>query len=344
MSDTPQGPDWWQASDDKWYPPPRPEMPGQAPAGPPGVAPAGPPVGPPAGPLGPSPVGGFPPGAQPSPYGGMPAGPQPPGQQNRTPLYIAIGVVVAAALIGLIVVLTSGDDDEPTASPTSETTDGPATTTGAPDTTGSPDTTGTAPTGNGTVEVVDSGFSPFMGGIDGNERTAAYGFIVENTGDELVTDIQINVSAFAADGTALANASHTVNVLRPGQRMGLGDEFYGENFASDVADVQIQVGEPSNYSAENVPDEGELTAEGINSSTTEYGIETTFTATSTYSQQVDSPVVYAVYRDAEGKIIGGSYSYLDFIPAGGSVAGTVESYEVIPNVADTEIYLDTGYW
>ena len=32
MSDAPQGPDWWQASDDKWYPPPRPQMPGDAPA------------------------------------------------------------------------------------------------------------------------------------------------------------------------------------------------------------------------------------------------------------------------------------------------------------------------
>jgi hypothetical protein len=29
MSDTPQGPGWWQASDDKWYPPPRPTMPGE---------------------------------------------------------------------------------------------------------------------------------------------------------------------------------------------------------------------------------------------------------------------------------------------------------------------------
>src|ERR671917_561650 len=40
MSDTPQGPDWWQASDDKWYPPPRPEMPGDADAT--AVSPSGP--------------------------------------------------------------------------------------------------------------------------------------------------------------------------------------------------------------------------------------------------------------------------------------------------------------
>src|SRR5690606_26003855 len=120
MSDTPQGPDWWQASDDKWYPPPRPPMPGDAdpsavaapamaapgappgapPGMPPGAPPAGPPIAPPAGqpgfPGGP-PSGGFPPsGPTSGPYGAPPVAP--PGGPNRTPLFIAIGVVVAAAV------------------------------------------------------------------------------------------------------------------------------------------------------------------------------------------------------------------------------------------------------
>ncbi len=44
MSDTSQGPGWWQASDGKWYPPE--QAPGAGPAGPP---PGGPPGGPPPG-------------------------------------------------------------------------------------------------------------------------------------------------------------------------------------------------------------------------------------------------------------------------------------------------------
>jgi hypothetical protein len=368
MSDTPQGPDWWQASDDKWYPPPRPEMPGDAdatavspsgpvpPAGPVPGPPTGPPTGPPSGgfppaggfPPGAPPSGGFPPGA-PGPYGGMPPGAQQPGQQNRTPLYIAIGVVVAAALVGLIVVLTGGDDDpdtDPTAS-TNTTESGPPTTTVGPDDPADPPATESdpdEPAGNGDVEVVEQGFSNFMGGFDQDERSASYGFIVENTSDELATDISISVSAFAADGTALASASHTVYVLRPGEKMGVGDEFYGENFAAEVAELQVQVSEPSDYGLEDVPDEGALTAEGITTSADEYGVTTTFTAKSTYAQQIDSPYVYAIYRDAAGEIIGGSYDFLDFIAANGSTAGEVSSYENIPNIASTEVYLDPGYF
>src|SRR5918998_4520686 len=371
MSDTPQGPDWWQASDDKWYPPPRPEMPGDAdatavsPSGqvPPVGPPAGPPTGPPTGPpsVGYPPVGGFPPGAPPSggsppaaapsPYGGMPPGVQPPGQQNKTPLYIAIGVVVAAALIGLIVVLAGGDDDdEPTAStatsePASPTTEAGPGGTEAPTETTEPSGGGGGggeSTGASEIAIVDEGFSNFMGGYDQDERTASYGFIVENTGDETATDINISVSAFDANGTALASASHTVYVLRPGEQMGIGAEFFGENFASEVADVQIQVSEPSDYALEDVPDEGTLTAEGINTTADESGVSTTFTAKSTYAEQIDSPYVYAIYRDAGGNIIGGSYGFLDFIAGNGTTAGEGTSYENIPNIASTEVYLDPG--
>lgn len=370
MSDTPQGPDWWQASDDKWYPPPRPDMPGDADATavssggavPPGAPVAGPPTGPPTGPpiggfpapggfppAGP-PSGGFPPGSAPSPYAGMPPGAQPPGQQNKTPLYIAIGAVAAVALVALIVVLGGGDDDPETEPTGSTVTTGPEVTsldpedppaTAGPD---DPPDDDPAPSGDSEIAVVEEGFSNFMGGYDQDERSATYGFIVENTSDETATDISISVSAFDAGGTALASASHTIYVLRPGQKMGIGDEFYGENFAADVADVQVQLSEPSDYGLEDVPEEGELAAEGITTTSDEYGVTTTFTATSTFDQQIDNPYAYAIYRDASGNIIGGSYDFVDFVAAGGSTAAEVRSYESIPNIAATEVYLDPGYF
>ncbi len=361
MSDTPQGPDWWQASDDRWYPPPRPAMPGEADAtagaspgmAPPAGPPTGPPVGPPTGPQtgppsggfppGAPPSGAFPPGAAPSPYGGMPVGAQPPGQQNKTPMYVAIGVVVAAALVGLIVVLSGGgDDDEPTAS--TNTTEQPPATGEPTETTGAPtETTEGEPSGNAAVAVVDSGFSNFMGGYDQDEKSVAYGFIVENSGDEVATDIQISVSAFGADGAALASDSQTIYVLRPGEKIGIGDEFYGTTFTADVSQLDVQVSEPSDYGSSEVPDEGTLSAEGITTTADDFSISTTFTATSTYAQQIDSPYAYAIYRDAGGAIIGGSTGYLDFIAANGSTAGDVSSWDLIPNVASTEIYLDPGY-
>jgi hypothetical protein len=351
MSDTPLGPDWWQASDDKWYPPPRPEMPGEEapadasalppPQGSPGGAPMGPPLAPPSG--GYAPPGGFPPGGTPSPYTGVPPAGPPPGAQNRTPLYVAIGVVVAVAIVGLIIVLTSGDDgdDERTDRPDPR----PSTTEEAPDPTGSPEPTedDDPPSDSGTVEVVEVGWSNFMGGFDRDELSASYGFIVENTGDETVTDIQVSVSAYDANGTALATASHTIYMLRPGQKMGIGDEFFGENLTAEVADVQVNVSEPENWSLSDIPEEGVLEAEGVTTTTSDYDVTTTFTIRSTFDQQISSPYGYAIYRDASGNIIGGSTGYLNFVPAGGTTAGEITSWEVIPNIASTEVYIDVGF-
>lgn len=88
MSDTPQGPGWWQASDGKYYPP-QPNQ--QAAAPPPGSAPTGGAPqqfeGPPATPFGAAPGGpGQPPGAQPGGFQGPPGGFQPGGSpQGFTP-------------------------------------------------------------------------------------------------------------------------------------------------------------------------------------------------------------------------------------------------------------------
>ena len=362
MSDTPQGPDWWQASDDKWYPPPRPEMPGEADAtavAPVGAAPAGgpptgPPVGPPSGgfPPGPPsggfpaagpPSGGFPPGGTPSPYPGMPPGGA--GGQNKTPLFVAIGVVVAAAVIGLIFVLTS-DDDDPTPSPTTTQQQTPPETGGSTEisepTNGGGGGGGNEPAGSTSVEVVETGFSNFMGGYDQDERAVTYGFIVENTGDELATDISISISAYDASGTALASDSKTIYVLRPGEKIGIGDEFYGETFSTEVDSIDVQVSEPSNYSLEDVPEEGTLAAEGITTTADDYSVTTKFTAKSTYGEQLDYPSAYAIYRNTAGDIIGGSSGSIDFITANGSTAGEVRSWDVIPDIATTEVYLDPG--
>jgi hypothetical protein len=378
MSDTPQGPDWWQASDDKWYPPPRPDVPGVAdtavaapamaapgapPLGPPVGPPTGPPTGPPGGGYAPSggvpsggyappggvpsggyapPSGGFAPAGPPSPYGGMPPAGPAPGTQNRTPLFVAIGVVVAIALVALVVMLTGGDEpSEPTTSPSTEQ---PEQTGGPGTTTASPETTAAEPSGEATVAVVESGFSNFMGGFDQDERSVAYGFIVENSGGDVATDITISVSAYDAAGTAVASGSHTIHVLRPGQKLGLGDEFFGDTFAADVDRIDVQVSEPSGLGSEDVPTAGELTAEGITTTADDYSVTTKFTAKSSYAEQLDYPSAYAIYRNAEGAIIGGSTGTVDFIPASGSVAAEVRSWEAIPNIATTEIFLDPGWF
>jgi hypothetical protein len=99
MSDVPQGPEWWQASDGRWYAPPRP---GAAPPPPPGYGP--PPV----------------PGYGPPPGFGPPPGyiPRPPSSSSGTNVLVwvlvAIGVVVLlgmGACVALVVAVGEAAED-----------------------------------------------------------------------------------------------------------------------------------------------------------------------------------------------------------------------------------------
>jgi hypothetical protein len=365
MSDAPQGPDWWQASDDKWYPPPRPQMPGDAPAAatpayaPPGAAQGGPPFGPPPGgspsggypqggyaPGGPPPSGpGYPPGpggpGAPGPYGASPYGGVP-GQApspNRTPLFIGLGVVVAIAVIGLIVALSAGGDDDETASPPDTSIEAPEVTTVEPTETTEGGSVGGATEGTNTVEglaMVDSGWSV---AADDSIIEGSYGIIIENQGDELVTNFNVEVAIYDMNDTVVGTNNHMVAKLAPGERLGIGYDI-SDDVSNGIS--RLEVGFEEGY-GDSVP-EGAFTVSEVATTTDEYGTTTTFTVASSYTVDLDSPYAYVIYRDEAGKIIGGTYGLVDMVPAGGRANGELTSYEPVPNVATAEVWVDQGYF
>jgi hypothetical protein len=374
MSDVPQGPGWWQASDDKWYPPPRPEMPGeeQQPTAPVTATPSGgyppttpsgdyPPQGPatavqpsgpapieqPSGPYGPPvqpPVQGPPmAGATPSPYGGMPT-PPPGAGQNRTPLFVALGILGALVFVGLLIILTSGDGDE-------TTTDDPTTTTSSgsnditipttpDDPTDDPPDDPAPPEDGGSLELVEQGFSMSADELSETDLLA-YGVVIENPSDQVATSIDITIGFLDASGTVIGSDQQVLNVLSPGATFGIGNS--GLEMDGEPVEMQVDVAEPT---WESPDDYGEITANGISTSIDDWGAPiTNFTAESTYGEQLDGPYAFAIYRNSAGEIIGGDWDIMSFIQANGSSTGEVQSLYTIANIdaAQTEIYIDPGY-
>lgn len=149
MSDAPQGPGWWQASDGKWYspelhpdhtqamgqasqpptPPPSPGTPPAAGGPPPSDAPTGyaggPPLAggpPPAG--GPTGFAGGPPTGLPPTMGGTPPSGEPPkGNGGKIAIIVGAFLVLILIIAGIAFALggSDGDDDDTAASTTSTT-------------------------------------------------------------------------------------------------------------------------------------------------------------------------------------------------------------------------------
>jgi hypothetical protein len=345
MSDTPQGPDWWQASDDKWYPPPRPEMPGDpatvaAPSGgmtAPNGPPLGPPMAPPGGfPPGPGgaysggPSGGFPPAAPAGSYG-VPSGPQAPGSgQNKAPLYVAIGAVAVALIVIIAVVVSSGgDDDDPTTSPTTQQT---PTSAGDPGTTAATTDPGSGG-GSGSsavdgLEVTDSGFS-----------NTSYGFVITNSAGEARVNFTVDVAIYDTNDTVISNDTHSVGRINAGESLGIGYDITDE-VPGGVGRLEFSFEEGYSDSAP----EGSFAVSEVSTQTDEFSTETSFTVSSTYQIDLETTYAYAIYRNSSGQIIGGTYGFVDLVPAGGQARGSITSFEPVEGVAATDVYVDQGYF
>jgi hypothetical protein len=249
--------------------------------------------------------------------------------------------VVAIAVIGLIVALSSGGDDgDDEASSPPTTSEAPTTTaTDSPETTTDSGSVGSA--SEGTTEItglamVDSGWS-----VAENDDIVegSYGIIIENQGDQLVTNFSVEVAIYDLNDTVLGTNSHQVAKLAPGERLGIGYDI-NDDITDGISRLEVAFEEGF---GDSVP-EGAFTVSEVSTTTDEYGTATTFVVASSYTQDLESPYAYVIYRDAAGAIIGGTYGFVDMVPAGGRATGEVTSYEPVPNVATAEVWVDQGYF
>jgi len=262
----------------------------------------------------------------------------PPGQQNRTPLFVALGVLGVAAVILLIVLVASGgdDDDGPTAGATT-TQDQPATTDDTditlPDDGGG---NGGGPVTEGDLAVAESGFSEYKESFS-NDKFTAYGAVIQNNGDQVARNVDVEIGFLDASGTVLATDTKYITVLKPGQKFCVGGTSVD---ATGVTELSVTA---SASDSDDPADYGDLTVEGVSVEFDSDGAPTAnFTVKSTYTDKLDGPNLYAIFRDGSGKIVGGDYDFMDFIPAGADAVGSVTSFAPIANIdgTKTEIYVD----
>lgn len=371
MSLTAQGPDWWQAPDGKWYAPPSPPALDDTAVA--RAAPEGPSTGSGAA-LPPEPptyatievpsssadgqAGG--PTSLAAPTAGVPpAPPAPPGStrtDTRIPLLVTLAFVVVVALLAVLVAVLGDDDEEPAAARSTTTTsplattDRPATTEPTAETTtgdtgppasGPDDTSTTGPPGGGTggvsdIEILEQGFSAAP------DDTLTFGALVRNNADQVAIICGILIEAFDAAGESVASYDslwHTA--VLPGQTVGIsraGIALGGDPVELDVGVENIHWDDPANH--------GETTASGVETTVDAAGFATTsFTASSTYTDDLPAPFAWVVYRNAAGEIVGGDTDPLSGpLSPGEATDDEVRTDGPVPDIdeAQTEVWIEPG--
>lgn len=263
-----------------------------------------------------------------------PTGPPPSEGSNRVPLFVALGVLGLAAVGALAFTLGKGDDDPGSERSSKTTAEQPETSKATTPTTEAPEVN--------PIEVLDQGFSNYVD--SDNAPKAGYGFVVQNTGDDIFRDIKTTITFYAAGDKVITTENFTVGVLRPGEKIGLGGELISGELAGAVVErVEAKVPYmPEAAAPGSVPDGG-FEVGNISTEASSLFLKTSFTVSTTYSTDVIFPVASAIYRNSAGAIVGGATT-TGLVEPGGTLVPQAEisTWSIFPDVASTEVYIDPG--
>lgn len=179
-------------------------------------------------------------------------------------------------------------------------------------------------------------------GFGQDDRYLGYGALVTNpNADYALENTMFHVTYYGADDAVIGVDEGYLELLLPGQTVGLGGSDILED-GSQVARVDVQVLSLDYKESEALPT---FTSENLSFQADRFSSTVTGQIVSPYTKDVTNIKAMAIAYNDAGDIIGGGFSYVDFVPAGGKaavevqvvVAGTpakVDLYGVVSGLSD----------
>jgi hypothetical protein len=190
------------------------------------------------------------------------------------------------------------------------------------------------------LAIVDEGYGPST-----FPNELGWGFVVENPNATLAAETTAyRVIAYAEDGSVLGVYTSFMSLVLPGERLGLGGSFYvPAGTTAERLDFELL----GRYFNETTIEAGVLTASAVGFVPDQFTPKVTGTITSNLDRELNDIEVYAVAYNAAGDIIGGGFTFIDLIEAGGqqpvevTIAvgqepSSVELYATVGSLAEIE--------
>jgi hypothetical protein len=242
-----------------------------------------------------------------------------------------VRVVAAVAAAALLVTACSGGGSDGGDASETTGTQGPiktTTSTTEPPLTGEP------------LVVAEQGVSSFPDPFDLTATLGGYGVILQNPNpDVMATGVRVTTRILDPAGTELLVDHALLNAVMPNQRMALGRTLIEPIEEPTQLDVRVEV----TAWLEPAFDTGTLVAEDVVTEPEEHGgAVTRFNVRSTWPEPEDGVDVTAVYRAADGRILGAESITLPAVPVRGTVPGQIRLLSPIPDLATTEVFVGRG--
>jgi hypothetical protein len=188
--------------------------------------------------------------------------------------------------------------------------------------------------------VAEQGVSSFPDPFDHTATLGGYGVVLQNPNPDLMaTGVRVVTRVLDPNGTELVTDSTLLNAVMPGERMALGRTLIEPVANPTQLAVAVEV---SAWMRPASPD-GRLVAEGVvTEPEPNGGAVTRFAVRSTWPEAEEGVDVTAVYRAADGRILGAESTVLPSVPPGGTTEGQIRLLSPIPDVTTTDVFVGRG--
>ena len=239
----------------------------------------------------------------------------------------------AAVLLAALAMACSGDDGG-AASPRVER---PALSPTQPQTTGTTE----APLVGEPLLVSEQGLSTFPDPIDPTSSLGGYGVVIDNPNPDLMaTGVRVVTRILDASGVELLVDRAVLNAVSPAGRMAVGRTLIEPLADPTQLEVQVEVSawlRPASATAE-------LTAtEIVTEPAPGGGLVTSFDVSSSWPEREEGVDATAVFRAADGSILGAEYTTIAFVAPGASAPVRITLLSPIPGLASTEVFVGRGF-
>jgi hypothetical protein len=184
------------------------------------------------------------------------------------------------------------------------------------------------------LELVASGFTPAR---QDDDQWVHIGLVFENPNPDtwVAQFVNVQLTFFDADGNLAGSGDDLVSSVLPGQRAAIGDVVFDvENAASMEVEFRVSDWVEIDFTP------GEFTFDQVTTSPGDFGgWETRGLIRSSFEEEQENVRVDVIYFDANDEVVGGEFTFVDFVPAGGEAAWDVSSFSQFEAaVARTEVF------
>ena len=194
------------------------------------------------------------------------------------------------------------------------------------------------------LAVAEQGITVVEDRFDATRREGTYAVLVDNPHDDwLAQGVQVQVTFLGQDGQPLGTDQGFIEVVLPSQRVAVASLFFDAPSEPVVGmDIAIDV---ARWRRTEPFDGGFELADVVTGPAEFSGVVTDFSITSTFDDDLTDVGVTAVYRNADGAVIGGSDTFLDLLEPGVATPAqiTLLANVTIEDVASTELYPSAAY-